>query len=100
MSETTYSKNELLICVSARLFEDGATCFIGTGIPMLAAMLAAKTTAPNLVPVFEFGGTGAIMEELPRAVGEARTWHKGHFRAWASATRWKPPSAASSITAS
>ena len=77
MSETTYSKNELLICVSARLFEDGATCFIGTGIPMLAAMLAAKTTAPNLVPVFEFGGTGAIMEELPRAVGEARTWHKG-----------------------
>lgn len=77
MSETTYSKNELLICVAARLFEDGATCFIGTGIPMLAAMLAAKTTAPNLVPVFEFGGTGAIMEELPRAVGEARTWHKG-----------------------
>lgn len=77
MTERTYSKNELLICVAARLFEDGATCFIGTGIPMLAAMLAAKTTAPNLVPVFEFGGTGAILEELPRAVGEARTWHKG-----------------------
>jgi len=77
MSETTYTKNELLICVSARLFEDGATCFIGTGIPMLAAMLASKTTAPNIVPVFEFGGTGAIMEELPTAVGGARTWHKG-----------------------
>jgi glutaconate CoA-transferase subunit B len=77
MNETTYSKNELLICVAARLFEDGATCFIGTGIPMLAAMLAAKTTAPSLVPVFEFGGMGAILEELPRAVGEARTWHKG-----------------------
>jgi glutaconate CoA-transferase subunit B len=77
MSEQTYSKNELLICVSARLFEDGATCFVGTGIPMLAAMLAAKTTAPNIVPVFEFGGTGAIMEELPIAVGGARTWHKG-----------------------
>ena len=77
MSETSYSKNELLICVSARLFEDGATCFIGTGIPMLAAMLASKTTAPNIVPVFEFGGTGAIMEELPIAVGGARTWHKG-----------------------
>jgi glutaconate CoA-transferase subunit B len=29
------------------------------------------------VPVFEFGGTGAIMEELPIAVGEARTFHKG-----------------------
>lgn len=77
MSQPTYSKTELMICVAARLFEDGATCFIGTGIPMLAAMLAAKTTAPNLVPVFEFGGLGAILEELPRAVGEARTFHKG-----------------------
>lgn len=77
MSEATYSKTELMICVAARLFEDSTTCFIGTGIPMLAAMLASKTTAPNIVPVFEFGGTGAILEELPRAVGEARTFHKG-----------------------
>jgi glutaconate CoA-transferase subunit B len=66
-----------MICVAARLFEDSTTCFIGTGIPMLAAMLASKTTAPNIVPVFEFGGLGAILEELPRAVGEARTFHKG-----------------------
>jgi len=77
MNATTYTKTELMICVASRLFEDGTTCFIGTGIPMLAAMLAVKTTAPNLVPVFEFGGTGAILEELPRAVGEARTFHKG-----------------------
>ena len=77
MSEKPYSNTELMICVAARLFKDGTTCFIGTGIPMLAAMLASKTTAPNLVPVFEFGGTGAIMEELPLAVGEARTFHKG-----------------------
>jgi glutaconate CoA-transferase subunit B len=77
MSEQTYSNTELMICVAARLFKDNTTCFIGTGIPMLAAMLASKTTAPNLVPVFEFGGTGAIMEELPLAVGEARTFHKG-----------------------
>lgn len=76
MSYPSYSKTELMICVAARLFEDATTCFIGTGIPMLAAMLASKTTAPNIVPVFEFGGTGAILEELPRAVGEARTFHK------------------------
>lgn len=77
MSEHEYSKTELMICVAARLFEDGTTAFIGTGIPMLAAMLASKTVAPNLVPVFEFGGMGAILEALPRAVGEARTFHKG-----------------------
>jgi glutaconate CoA-transferase subunit B len=77
MTDQTYSKTELMICIAARLFEDGSTAFIGTGIPMLAAMLAAKTIAPNLVPVFEFGGIGAILENLPRAVGEARTFHKG-----------------------
>ncbi|MBN1889820.1 MAG: hypothetical protein JW850_17625 [Thermoflexales bacterium] len=77
MSEQGYSQTELMICVAARLFEDGTTAFIGTGIPMLAAMLAGKSAAPNLTPIFEFGGVGAILEALPRAVGEARTFHKG-----------------------
>jgi glutaconate CoA-transferase subunit B len=77
MTDQTYSKTELMICIAARLFQNGTTAFIGTGIPMLAAMLATKTNAPDLVPVFEFGGVGAILENLPRAVGEARTFHKG-----------------------
>lgn len=73
---SNYSPNELLICVAARLFENGKTCFIGTGIPMLAASLAQRLYAPDLIAVFEFGGTGALLEELPLAVGEARTFHK------------------------
>ncbi|GAB4407607.1 MAG: CoA-transferase subunit beta [Anaerolineales bacterium] len=73
---TEYNPRELLICVAARLMEDGTTAFIGTGIPMLAAALAQKLHAPNLVTVFEFGGTGAILEELPLAVGEERTFHR------------------------
>ena len=71
-----YNPTELLICTAARMIEDGTTAFIGTGIPMLAAALAQRTHAPNLVPVFEFGGIGAILEALPRAVGEQRTFHK------------------------
>lgn len=71
-----FSPTELMICVAARLFEDGTTAFIGTGIPMLAASLAQRLYAPNLIPIFEFGGTGAILEDLPLAVGEARTFHK------------------------
>jgi len=67
---------ELLICLAARLMEDGTTAFIGTGIPMLAASLAQKLHAPNLVPVFEFGGTGGSLEDLPLAVGEARTFYR------------------------
>src|SRR3989304_3056087 len=50
MDDRPYTKTELMICVAARLFQDGTTAFIGTGIPMLAAMLATKTVAPSLVP--------------------------------------------------
>ena len=71
-----YNPTELLICLAARLMEDGTTAFIGTGIPMLAASLAQKMQAPNLVPVFEFGGTGGSLEDLPLAVGEARTFYR------------------------
>ena len=48
----------------------------GTGIPMLAASLAQRMHAPNLVTVFEFGGTGAILDELPLAVGGQSTFHR------------------------
>ncbi len=75
MSEK-YTPSELLICLSSRVMEDGTTAFIGTGIPMLAASLAQSMHAPNLVAVFEFGGTGAILEKLPLAVGDMRTYNK------------------------
>lgn len=71
-----YSATELMICVAARLMQDGTTAFIGTGIPMLAAALAQRIYTPNLIPVFEFGGTGAILEDLPLAVGGSRTFHR------------------------
>ncbi len=77
MNEQTYNATELLICIAARQMPDSVTAFIGTGIPMLAASLAQRMHAPNLVPIFEFGGTGARLEKLPRAVGESRTFYRG-----------------------
>lgn len=71
-----YNPTELMICTASRLMEDNSTAFIGTGVPMLAAALAQKRHAPNLVTIFEFGGTGADLEDLPLAVGERRTFHK------------------------
>lgn len=76
MSDRPYNANELLICTASRLMEDGTTAFIGTGIPMLAASLAQKMHAPNLVTIFEFGGTGAILETLPLAVGGGCTFNR------------------------
>jgi glutaconate CoA-transferase subunit B len=77
MATPNYNPTELMICLAARQIPDGVTAFIGTGIPMLAASLAQKMHAPNLIPIFEFGGTGAILKRLPRAVGEGRTFHRG-----------------------
>ncbi len=77
MSDNKYNPNELLICIASRLMEDNATCFIGTGIPMLAASLAQKMHAPNLISIFEFGGIGAQLDKLPLAVGDMRTFNKG-----------------------
>ncbi len=76
MTEIAYNQNELLICTASRVMEDGTTAFIGTGIPMLAGALAQKMHAPNLICIFEFGGTGAILDQLPLAVGERRTFHR------------------------
>jgi glutaconate CoA-transferase subunit B len=76
MTELEYNPTELLICSASRLMSDNSTAFIGTGIPMLAAALAQKMHAPNLIPIFEFGGTGALLERLPLAVGGSRTFYR------------------------
>jgi glutaconate CoA-transferase subunit B len=76
MTPNSYKPVELLICTASRLMDDNSTAFIGTGIPMLAASLAQRMHAPSLVAVFEFGGTGAILEELPLAVGGESTFHR------------------------
>jgi len=77
MSDATYNPNELLICIASRLMADNATCFIGTGIPMLSAALAQRRHAPNLISIFEFGGMGAKLDKLPLAVGDMRTFNRG-----------------------
>lgn len=72
----SYSESELLACVAARLLEDGKSVFVGTGLPMIAAMLAQRTHAPNLLIIFEAGGVGPQVPVLPISVGDSRTFHR------------------------
>jgi acyl CoA:acetate/3-ketoacid CoA transferase beta subunit len=82
MSEQSYNPTELLICTASRLMTDNTTAFIGTGIPMLAASLAQRMHAPNLVTIFEFGRHGRDLggpaaggrgaEDLPEGRGRLR----------------------------
>jgi glutaconate CoA-transferase subunit B len=71
-----YTPIELMICAAARLLEDGAMVVVGTGAPCAAAMLAQKTTAPNLTPLFEAGGVAPQLPRMPISVGDSRTFHR------------------------
>ena len=70
-----YSSTELLACVASRMLEDNKSVFVGTGLPMIAAMLAQRTHAPNLLLFFEAGGIGPEMPVLPISVGDSRTFY-------------------------
>jgi acyl CoA:acetate/3-ketoacid CoA transferase beta subunit len=72
-----YNIREYLAFIGAMLLEDKKSVFVGTGLPIISAMLAQKTHAPSLLIVFEAGGIGPSLPELPISVGESRTFHKG-----------------------
>jgi glutaconate CoA-transferase subunit B len=55
---TAFTEAEFMIAQCARLLEDQRTAFIGFGMPQVAAILAQRTHAPQLVQVFEFGAVG------------------------------------------
>ncbi len=77
MSIACYNPMELMICCAARCLEDGKTVAVGTGIPCAAAMLAQRTTAPNLVIFFEAGGVAPQLPTMPISVGDSRTFWRG-----------------------
>jgi glutaconate CoA-transferase subunit B len=71
-----YNAMELMICISARLLENGSTVGVGTGAPCAAAMLAQRTHAPDLFIVFEAGGLAPLLPLMPISVGDSRTVHR------------------------
>lgn len=72
-----YTPTELMATVASRLLEDGKSAFVGTGLPIIAAMLAQRTHAPNLLIIFEAGGVGPKVPMLPISVGQSWTFHQG-----------------------
>jgi glutaconate CoA-transferase subunit B len=68
-----YTLFELMTVVSAQEIKDKEIVFAGTGLPMLGAMLAQHTHAPNCVIVFEAGAVDCKLAHLPMSVGDPRT---------------------------
>ena len=70
MSAVTASPDELMAVEAARRLRDGTVCFVGIGLPSLAANLARATHAPEAVLVYESGTIGAKPTRLPLSIGD------------------------------
>jgi glutaconate CoA-transferase subunit B len=65
-----WTADEMMAVEAARRLGDGTVCFVGIGLPSLAANLARRTHAPGCVLVYESGTIGAKPEELPLSIGD------------------------------
>jgi len=68
----SFTTAELMICRASKELRNGEIAFIGTGLPMLAAMLAKRTHASDLVVIFEAGTIDSKLKDLPGSVGDPR----------------------------
>ena len=67
---------ELLAYNISLQIENGQIVYVGTGLPMVGALLAAKTHAPNITMVFESGGQDPLEGGMPWSVGCPFTFRK------------------------
>jgi glutaconate CoA-transferase subunit B len=66
----TYTADEMMAVEAARRLDDSSVCFVGIGLPSLAANLARRTHAPGCVLVYESGTIGAKPTRLPLSIGD------------------------------
>jgi glutaconate CoA-transferase subunit B len=65
-----YNPDEMMAVEAARRVQDGTVCFVGIGLPSLAANLARATHAPGCVLIYESGTIGAKPRRLPLSIGD------------------------------
>jgi glutaconate CoA-transferase subunit B len=67
---TAFTADEMMAVEAARRLTDDTVCFVGIGLPSLAANLARRTHAPGCVLVYESGTIGAKPTRLPLSIGD------------------------------
>lgn len=66
----TFTADEMMAVEAARRLTNANVCFVGIGLPSLAANLARRTHAPDCVLVYESGTIGAKPTKLPLSIGD------------------------------
>jgi glutaconate CoA-transferase subunit B len=70
MEEEHYIADEMMTVVASRYLKEGQVCFVGIGLPSVAANLARLTHAPNLVLIYESGPIDTKPDVLPLSIGD------------------------------
>lgn len=65
-----WTPDEMMAIAAARTLRNGDSCFVGVGIPSTAAILALRTTAPDLILIYESGAIGARPNAIPLSIGD------------------------------
>ena len=67
---TTWSADEMMTVAAARALAGRVTCFVGIGMPSVAANLARRLHSPGLSLVYESGTIGAKPSTPPLSIGD------------------------------
>jgi glutaconate CoA-transferase subunit B len=67
---TDYTPEEMMAIAAARRFRDGATCFVGVGLPSTAGCLARALHAPDATLVYESGAIGSKPKVIPLSIAD------------------------------
>jgi glutaconate CoA-transferase, subunit B len=70
MKDGQYTADEIMTVVASRFLNEGQVCFVGIGLPSVAANLARLTHAPNLVLIYESGPIDTKPDVLPLSIGD------------------------------
>jgi len=65
-----FTNDEVMTVVAARELQGARSCFVGIGLPSVAANLARSLHVPGLVLVYESGTVGAKPTSLPLSIGD------------------------------
>jgi len=65
-----YTPEEMMTIAAARKFRDRAVCFVGVGLPSVAACVARELHAPNITLVYESGAIGAKPTKAPLSIAD------------------------------
>src|SRR5438876_5975943 len=65
-----YTPDEMMTVAAARKFRDSATCFVGVGLPSVAACLARLLHAQDIILVYESGAIGPKPTAPPLSIAD------------------------------